>query len=100
MGRPLAGWGTKVYRAKDGMVTIVPPEVEYSPPEGSVEIAEVRHVVITFPVDGPIIADLELFPLQNHPIDALPRYFVRDKKGFKKQIQQILFADGTSWEMP
>jgi hypothetical protein len=95
-----AAIGTKTFKKPDGSVVIVPPNVEYTPEEGESLVWGVRNIVIYFPLDGPINADIGL--LAGHlpkPFGLSPRWLATDpSSGDEKEVVRVEFADGSVWE--
>lgn len=93
----ICDWCMKVFLSKDGRVTVVPPETNYEPQEGEVQIQEVRDVKVHFPIDGAIVAEIELYPRLTKPLTgARPKFFL-GIDGVLKEIVSVEFADGKRW---
>lgn len=96
--RLLAAIGTRVFRHEDGTVTIVPPELDWTPPEGLTEIHWVKDITIKFPLGEAITAEIELFPCFDVPVRSRPRYYVISADGTRKHVTAVEFEDGSRWE--
>lgn len=90
MSEGMIAFGTQVYRQKNGLVKIVPPQMEYKASEDEVRISEVRDIDLHFPVDGAITADIEVnIGREQGPIMAHPKYFYCGK-----EIASLVLANG------
>ena len=94
---PYASFGTQVYLCSDGHVVVVPPNVFFEPEPDMVELKYIRNVSVHYPYGGnPITAEIELLPLPDCIMKALPKYVVHIGNE-AKCVESIRFKDGTEW---
>lgn len=93
---PYGAFGTRIYLCHDGHVVVVPPNVQFEPELDMVELKYVRGVSVNYPYGGPITAEIELMPLPDCIMKALPKYVVHIGNEMK-HVESIRFKDGTEW---
>lgn len=99
------GHGTRIFACEDGGVIVVPPNHEnFKPSDSMKEIIGVRDIIIRFPLDGIITAEMEIFCNEiQESISARPQFMMHHPNGSGiKQVKAIEFLeeDGGRWKAP
>lgn len=75
--------GIRTFLNQDGTVTIVPPNVPYTPVKGTQQLRQVREITVHFPCDDIVTADITAYVSLPTIIHASPKfhcYTVKDGK--------------------
>ena len=93
-----AGFGTRLFRTKDGNVTLVLPGVEFVPAETDIELHRMVSADISIHIDDVIKADIVFHLDQQSIIQAVPQYhFLNASTKEVKQIKSVKFDDDTEY---
>lgn len=90
--------GTRIFRDKDGLVLIVPPNVDFE-----TDLEEIKNVVsidIHMRVDAVLSADVELHVNLSRSIVAVPLFLLTEFHPDRKPvpIKRVIYEDGEVWE--
>ncbi len=95
----IVGLHHRVFLNPDGTVTVVPPDIDFTPTPGMAEVQQVRDIDLSIHLGEIVTAKVLVYPHLKTAIPAHAQLFF-ELDGEKKQIKSIEFEDGSKWDAP
>jgi hypothetical protein len=98
MSQPWCAINVRVFADQDGLLTIVPPDIEFTPTDGMKEVSGVKDIDVVLHLGKPAQVRILAFVGGTVMNGLVPTYLAVDpSSGEIKEVQHVKYADGTEW---